>query len=986
MLTVLMSALSGAIAALMSVLINIFMSALEIDLGKFLEYFPLLGNTYSVLQGLALGMIALIAGRRLAMFWLGSVDSTQMNDRPVNILVRSFIAAGAVYFGGHILALMANLAKVPFDAFYAMEPNPTNIGEVLLTGAQNLVIGAAADLAPVVGNFLDAAGALLGVIVNILIAWNMIKLMLEVCERYMMVGVLVYTSPIFYPTMATKESSQIFKKWCSMFVSALIMMSVSVLFLKLIVNGLFSGMLQINFLFRSFLVLAMCKIAQRADSYLQQLGLNVATTGGSMVDDIMAIAASARKWGDGARGGSGSGGGGVGLIAGRSVLGRGFLAAKDKLVTAGSAKEAFAAGRSAVKKAASKYDPTTAGYKAFQQARAEGKTPGQAAAAAVGAGSKAKVAAAGMVFNPNAAAAGDHSYNEATKQKLAEESKMAAKDAAGAAAALKPQHEPLTETQKTDAQAFRDGKEKAIGNADKNYEKHGATDEKGRIFEGTREGDLRQTDQAALAGMNIQDGELVSKSDGAASEMVAQAMQDGKVNVGEEKEWVDQAIQNGKDGIEEARASQPAEDQKKIADEQKQLAFAQMQKAGDLDRQALQMEERADALEAKHGRDHQQTIAARQEASELRAQADQAKDQAHQKTMQALDQRVSDTNRHLDKLDARGVDPDSEEYRSAANKVHDAQKAQQAYAAAYQRLNASSQGAQEVMQAFEANMAPDALREDAAYTRQYADNLRASGTANAEYVAEAEKVADTAQLRLQDAAVQAGEERLAAAQARLEAIPDSEKNSAAFVLAQADRDQARSELERYQEAVHYSRNGGDAYAAFEARCHDDTMRSGREAYEKGQQAADNAVNRYVERAEVCQLTDALLRPDYNASDNHTTRAVATRVFQEATPDMQPQSTFEQVVCHQHSGGGRSFECTYRKADGSVGNAVFHNDAAAMQLTDAQASELKVFTAADGTLWLTNSAVHINAESSGRQNRRTSNRVKTWFSEFRKRHG
>lgn len=42
-----------------------------------------------------------------------------------------------------------------------------------------------------------AATLLIALIFSILIAWNLIKLFIEIVERYLLVGVLAYTSPIF---------------------------------------------------------------------------------------------------------------------------------------------------------------------------------------------------------------------------------------------------------------------------------------------------------------------------------------------------------------------------------------------------------------------------------------------------------------------------------------------------------------------------------------------------------------------------------------------------------------------------------------------------------------------------------------------------------------------------------------------------------------------------------------------------------------------
>ena len=44
-----------------------------------------------------------------------------------------------------------------------------------------------------------------------------IKLLFEAAERYVLLGVLVFTAPVAFATGATQTTSNIFKAWCRMF-------------------------------------------------------------------------------------------------------------------------------------------------------------------------------------------------------------------------------------------------------------------------------------------------------------------------------------------------------------------------------------------------------------------------------------------------------------------------------------------------------------------------------------------------------------------------------------------------------------------------------------------------------------------------------------------------------------------------------------------------------------------------------------------------
>lgn len=340
--------------------VTAFLSALDLDLSMYLSLFPLLSTVYSVLQGLAVGLTAIVALSGLATFWLGAVDSSAMTDRPVNILLRSLIAGMLVYFGGHFLALAVELGTVPYDIFLNMDGASESVNGLAFAGS--LLQGAAAIAVAPTYAVKDVTVALIEFLIIVLIAVNLFKLTLEVAERYMVVGLLVFTSPIVYPTLATRNTSRIMKNWVSMFCGSLVMMSASVIFLKLVVSGLnnaaqAAGSGNGSFLLRILLVLALCRIAQRVDNYLQQLGLTVASTGGSILEDILSIGSMASK---AFNGGAKSSGvmGAMTRYASHTPIGQGLHAAAQSYTSGMSAKEAFTAGKKA---AASGYRNTVWG-------------------------------------------------------------------------------------------------------------------------------------------------------------------------------------------------------------------------------------------------------------------------------------------------------------------------------------------------------------------------------------------------------------------------------------------------------------------------------------------------------------------------------------------------------------------------------------------------------------------------------------------------
>ena len=176
-------------------------------------------------------------------------------------------------------------------------------------------------------------GLILILILEISLGWNYFKLLLETVERYIVVGVLCYTSPLAFSMGGSKTTNTVFKSWCRMVGSQLLLLVMNVWFLRgfassmgqFIANGgaLTSGKGSI-FLWM-FCALAYLKCAQRFDSYLASIGLNVAQTGSSMGMELMMAARVISGASNGARSaGSVFGRGGNAVATGTGAAANGF--------------------------------------------------------------------------------------------------------------------------------------------------------------------------------------------------------------------------------------------------------------------------------------------------------------------------------------------------------------------------------------------------------------------------------------------------------------------------------------------------------------------------------------------------------------------------------------------------------------------------------------------------------------------------------------
>ena len=297
MLTALIQSIISGLGEVLNGVVNLMPTLLAMNLSRYLTAFPILADAYTVLQGFAYGILAIIAGTALAKFWVGGVSGERASDTPMGVLLRTAIAAAMISMGGYLLQLIIRLGTTGYEAIGAIPVQDSgfefsSVSSAIIPAFKTSIKGG------VESTLSDIGASIVSLIVLFLLGKNVISLLLEVAERYLMVGILVFTSPIVYPTMASRDTSQIMRRWLSMFIGCVFQMSISILFLKLVLSGMvsmtnagtaFTDTDGYGPLIQLILVLAMCKIAQRTDTYLQQLGIGVPTTGGNMLGDMLSM-------------------------------------------------------------------------------------------------------------------------------------------------------------------------------------------------------------------------------------------------------------------------------------------------------------------------------------------------------------------------------------------------------------------------------------------------------------------------------------------------------------------------------------------------------------------------------------------------------------------------------------------------------------------------------------------------------------------------
>ena len=303
---------SGVVTDLMDAVSGLFLNALGTDMTAMEEYFPFVASAFTVMQYMAWALLFLITVWQLFKAFSGPLGES---ENPWTLIFKSALFAILIYFAKPIFLYILNIAKAPYTALM----------DVVVSKEHFTFAGIEGALRNGLTNFISmvsVVGEILILILIIALGWNYFKLLLEVVERYIVVGVLCYTSPLAYSMGASQSTSQVFKSWCRMVGSQLLLLIMNVWFLRAfnssvghyvgaggaLTNGHGSVFLWL------FCALAFLKTAQRFDAYLASIGLNVAQTGtGLGFELLMAARLVTSGMGGFSRAGNvfGSGAGGV---------------------------------------------------------------------------------------------------------------------------------------------------------------------------------------------------------------------------------------------------------------------------------------------------------------------------------------------------------------------------------------------------------------------------------------------------------------------------------------------------------------------------------------------------------------------------------------------------------------------------------------------------------------------------------------------------
>lgn len=178
------------------------LGALGSNMDTFVRYFPAVETMYNIFVALAIGLILLNLVWQLFKNF-GLAIGSEAED-PVKLILRSMLFILLAFYADEILDIVLKIGGTPYNWIMTEELPPlnfANFNSVLLT---------------IFGVLASGSVGTITLILLLILAWNYIKLLFEAAERYVLLGVLVYTAPVAFAMGASQTTSNIFSAWCKM--------------------------------------------------------------------------------------------------------------------------------------------------------------------------------------------------------------------------------------------------------------------------------------------------------------------------------------------------------------------------------------------------------------------------------------------------------------------------------------------------------------------------------------------------------------------------------------------------------------------------------------------------------------------------------------------------------------------------------------------------------------------------------------------------
>lgn len=178
------------------------LGALGCNMDTFDRYFPAAQTMYDIFVAIAIGIVLLNWVWQLFRNYGGGLGLEA--EDPLKLSLRSVLFIFIIYYSDEIVDTVLKIGGTPYAWILTSELPPISFAN--FNSVITVILGVCA-------NGIVAIAALVLVLI---LGWNYTKLLFEAAERYVLLGVLVYTAPIAFSMGASQTTGNIFKAWCRM--------------------------------------------------------------------------------------------------------------------------------------------------------------------------------------------------------------------------------------------------------------------------------------------------------------------------------------------------------------------------------------------------------------------------------------------------------------------------------------------------------------------------------------------------------------------------------------------------------------------------------------------------------------------------------------------------------------------------------------------------------------------------------------------------
>ena len=195
------------------------LGALGCNMDSFLRYFPAAETMYSIFVALAVGLIL------LGWVWnlfknFGLVAGLEAED-PIKLSIRSILFIFLAVYSDDIVNIALKIGGTPYNWILTSDLPALSFADF------NSVI------VVILGVVANGSVALIALVILLILAYNYIRLLFEAAERYILLGVLVFTAPVAFAMGAAQSTANIFKSWCRMFAGQMFLLVMNAWCLRL---------------------------------------------------------------------------------------------------------------------------------------------------------------------------------------------------------------------------------------------------------------------------------------------------------------------------------------------------------------------------------------------------------------------------------------------------------------------------------------------------------------------------------------------------------------------------------------------------------------------------------------------------------------------------------------------------------------------------------------------------------------------------------